>query len=362
MSLIPNGSYFPFAPIRNRPIPGRFRLIMLFTLLLVSHCIRMDNDTFITEKSIMGTYLRITVHGVEESRAESVTERAYDQIRRVNDLMSIYRPDSEFSILNRSAGIESVSLSEETMFLLSESERFYDMTKGTFDPSIGPLMNLWRLREKGKVPTDQEIDSTLAFVGLSGLHLDETQNRAFLKEGMELDSGGIAKGYAVDLALSSLKKSGITSAMVDLGGNIGLLGPGPSENGYWRIGIRNPLVREDMIAVLQLRDVTTATSGQYEQYFIHEGKRYGHLLDPRNGRPAEMLLSTTIIARNGITADALSTGVFILGPEEGMALVERLPAVEAVIILDPGPGNQLTQEHIIVSSGLTGRIQWNIPP
>jgi thiamine biosynthesis lipoprotein len=310
----------------------------------------------------MGTYLRITLHGIEDARAESLAETAFDRIRKVNDLMSIYRSDSEFSVLNSAAGAESVSISTETMYLLSESKRYHKITAGTFDPSIGPLMELWHLREKGNVPTEQEIDSTLALIGLDGLYIDETQNRAFIAEGMELDSGGIAKGYAVDLAIASLRHSGVSGAMVDLGGNIGLLGSGPSENGYWRIGIRNPLVREDMIAVLQLKDVTTATSGQYEQYFIHEGKRYGHLLDPRTGRPADALLSTTIISPEGIAADALSTGVFILGPEEGMALVERLPAVEAVIILDPGPGNPLTQEHVLISSGLTGRIQWNIPP
>jgi len=347
---------------QDRPAPGRSCLLIFITLLLFSRCLSTNTDPHVTEKSIMGTYLRITLHGIEEARAESLAETAFDQIRRVNDLMSIYRSDSEFSVLNRAAGAESVSISAETIYLLSKSKQYHEITAGTFDPSIGPLMELWHLREKGNVPTEQEIDSTLALIGLDGLYIDETRNRAYITEGMELDSGGIAKGYAVDLALASLRQSGVSGAMVDLGGNIGLVGHGPSENGYWRIGIRNPIAREEMIAVLQLKDVTTATSGQYEQYFIHEGKRYGHLLDPRTGRPADALLSTTIISPEGIAADALSTGVFILGPEEGMALVERLPAVEAVIILDPGPGNPLTQEHVLISSGLTGRIQWNIPP
>jgi thiamine biosynthesis lipoprotein len=178
---------------------------------------------------------------------------------------------------------------------------------------------------------------------------------------MELDAGGIAKGYAADLARSALKEHGVTSGMVDLGGNLAVFGAGPSSEGFWRIGIRSPLERNQLIGSLDVQDVGLATSGQYEQYFVKDGKRYGHLLDPRTGHPAEGMLSATVIAPQATTTDALSTAVFVLGTQRGIELVERLDDIEAIIVLDPGPGKELTQQHVCVSSGLRGKVRWRLP-
>jgi thiamine biosynthesis lipoprotein len=293
--------------------------------------------------------------------AEDAGLAAYGAAQRIDSLLSIHRPLSELSSVNKVAGQETTQVSFETFALLEQSLWFHECTEGAFDISIGPLMELWKLRGKGRVPKRAEIDSTLLRVGLDRMILNRTQRSVYIPEGMVLDSGGIAKGYAADLARAALKKHGVTSGMVDLGGNLAVFGPGPSGEGFWRIGIRSPLQRNELIGSFDIRDVGVATSGQYEQYFIRDGKRYGHLLDPRTGLPAQGILSATVIAPDAITTDALSTAVFVLGISGGLELVERLQDVEAIIVLDPGPKEELTQVHVRVSSGLQGKVRWSLP-
>ncbi len=343
--MIPDGSRRALRP----------RACAVLLLALVSGC---GQRVHRFEWPIMGTYLRVTIAGEPSARAKEAAQEAFAVVARVDSLLSIYKPESEFSRLNRAAGVETLTVSLQTMEVLEASRRFYEMTEGAFDPSVGPLMRLWKLQGEGRVPSPAEIDSVRALVGFSKVFLEPRRRRVFLPEGMRLDSGGIGKGYAADLAREALRRRGIRQGMVDLGGNLALLGGGPGRRG-WSIGIRNPLERDRIIGVLEITDGAVATSGQYEQYVVKDGKRLGHILDPREGKPAEGMLSATIIAPDATTTDGLSTGVFVLGPERGLSLVERIPGVEAVIVTDPG-GVPLTRRHVLLSSGLRDRIRWDI--
>ncbi len=337
----------------------RVMLCAVFSLLLLSSCSKQNEHIF--QYSIMGTYLRITVRGIEGQDAQMAADKAFHEIQVVDSLMSIFRLTSDFSRINLAAGVDTIRVSPITHDLLRNSEQFSKLTGSAFDISVGPLMRLWKLRGGGYLPKQAEIDSTLSLVGLDQVYLDPLRRRVYLPKGMFLDSGGIAKGYAVDLARKAVQDAGVSRGMIDLGGNLALIGPGPSPAGYWRIGLRNPVERNSTACTLELRDVAIATSGQYEQYFVRDGKRYGHLLNPRTGMPADSVLSVTIITPDALGADALSTGVFVLGPRRGMALVEELPDVEAIMILDPGPGNPLTQACVLTSSGMVDRIRWDLP-
>ena len=309
---------------------------------------------------IMGTYLRVTIIGESRSVAAEAAEAAFAAVCHVDSILSIYKPESDFSRINRAAGAETVTVSRQTMDVLEASGRFHRMTEGAFDPSVGPLMQLWKLQGEGRVPDPAEIDSTLKLVGYSRVYIDRHSCTAHLPARMRLDSGGIGKGYAADIARGTLARSGITHCMVDLGGNLAVLGSGPSHDN-WEVGIRNPLHRDRLIGSVEITDLAVATSGQYEQYFVRDGKRYGHIVDPRTGRPAEGMLSVTVLAPDATTTDALSTGVFVLGPARGMELIERLQGVEGIIITDPGQGRELSREDVLLSSGLHERIRWAIP-
>jgi thiamine biosynthesis lipoprotein len=312
------------------------------------------------EWEMMGTYLRVTIVGAPRPAAEAAANAAFAAVADVDSLLSIYKPESDFSRVNRAAGVETLAVSGQTMEVLEASRRFYVMTEGAFDPSVGPLMRLWKLQDEGRVPEPAEIDSTLRLIGYSKVHIDPSSRNVYLPAGMRLDSGGVGKGYAADIARATLARHGITRCMVDLGGNLAVLGRGPTR-GNWAVGIRNPLHRDLLIGSLEITDMAVATSGQYEQYFIRDGTRYGHIVDPRNGMPANGMLSATVLAADATTTDCLSTGVFVLGPDRGMALVEQLPGIEAIIVLDPGVDRELTRSHILVSSGLRDRIRWAIP-
>lgn len=307
----------------------------------------------------MGTYLRITIISESSPAAHAAARAAFDAAAGLDSALSIYRPGSDFSRINESAGRDTVEVSARTMEVLLACGRFHDLTHGAFDPSIGPLMRLWKLQGEGNVPAQAEIDSVLNLIGFAKVFLDPATRRVYLPSGMRLDAGAIGKGCAADIARFALAQHGVTRCMVDLGGNVATLGKGPTR-GVWAVGIRDPLHHNRLVGSLEINDAALATSGQYEQYFVRDGIRYGHIVDPRTGRPADDVLSVTILAADATTTDALSTGVFVLGPGDGMALVERMPGVETVIVTDPGAAGCLTRDHVRLSGGLRGKIRWAI--
>ncbi len=274
---------------------------------------------------IMGTLVEITVIPANEK----AIREAFEALKKVDALMSTYKEDSEISILNREG---KAQVSEETLEVIEDAIKFSNLTDGAFDITCRPLINLWKKAKKEeKVPTEMEIEEAISLVGYQRIILEGNQIR-LEKKGMQIDLGGIAKGYAVDKAIEALKKNSIKRALVNAGGDLYALGT-DRQGEKWQIGVQDPREEDKIIDIIKVKDRAVATSGDYRRYFTLEGKRFSHIVNPKTGLTVQDVpMSVTIIGPDATTTDALSTGVFVLGPEEGMKLIESLPEVEGMII------------------------------
>jgi thiamine biosynthesis lipoprotein len=310
------------------------------------------------QADIMGTVFTITIEG--PGNHKEAAETAFDEIRRIDRLLSTYKPDSEISEANRRAAQEPVAVGPDFLNVLAASRVYYELSGGAFDPTIRPLMQVWKeARRENRLPTEEQLQKAAALVDMSKVEVDPSAHTVrFLQEGMSLDFGGIAKGYAADRAIDVLKAHGVTRAIIDAGGNFYALGK-PLDKPQWEAGIRHPLKHEEVIMRFPISDKGVATSGSYERFFEIGGKKYSHIINPRTGWPVEGMLSATIVADDAMAADALSTSVFVLGPEKGMRLIEKLPNVEGVLIAhEPGSPQNF---NISVSPGLKGKLELLIP-
>jgi thiamine biosynthesis lipoprotein len=289
---------------------------------------------------VMGTFSRVVVVARSQSAADRCIEAAFDVQNRIESLLSDYRADSELSKVNRYAAQRPVPVSTMTFEVLQESVRFYRLSDGAFDVTVGPLVDLWRKAGKTNTPPSAEaLAEARRRVGSDKLILNE-ENRTvrFAVEGMRVDLGGIGKGYAVDKAVEAMQKRGAVGGLVDLGGNIRCFGQPPQGQRTWRVGLQDPTVAPDEfngskpLLVLALKDGSVATSGDYRRFVRIQGQKESHIIDTQTGRGAAKLVSDTILAPDATTCDALSTAVNVLGPEKGLALIERLPNVEAILI------------------------------
>ncbi len=280
---------------------------------------------------LMGTYVQITLVGDGEKQ-RAAAQAVVDEFRRVENLASFHKR-STLTTLNKEAALGESKPNAELFNLILLSLDFAKGTGGAFDPTVGPLSLLWNFSgDEPRVPTEDLVRQALKKVGWEKVQFDKKHGTIRLPEkGMSLDLGGIAKGYALDRAAAVLKERAISAALVNAGGDIVAIGE-KSPGSPWQVGIQDPRNPNGIVAVVPLKDRVIVTSGDYERFVIKDGKRYHHLLDPQTGFPAELLRSVTIIAETGVTADALATAVFVLGPEKGMKLVEDTPGVEALLI------------------------------
>jgi thiamine biosynthesis lipoprotein len=270
----------------------------------------------------LGTENILLAYGDKAEPALSLVQARLEEIDR---RMSAFRSDSEIAQLAQQAGEAPAKVSPDTFQVLSEGKRIGALSQGAFDITIRPLSALWSFRgEREVLPLGEAIASALSKVDYSALLLAEKEGTAFLpKPGMSVDLGGLAKGYAADEAKRILLSHGVADALINLGGNI--LALGSYEGGKpWRVGLRNPLsLKGAYFAVLETHEETVVTSGIDEQFFLKHGKLYHHILDPRTGYPAESgLASVTVIGPKSLTADALATACFVLGKEQGTALLK----------------------------------------
>ena len=300
----------------------------------------------------MGTVASLQVHDVDRELAE----KAMDAVRAAYDsvvvAMDTWDPDSEISRLNRAPADSAVALSTLLDACLSAADSLKMLSGGAFDPSAGPLMDLWGFtRRQGRLPAPAEVDSARALMG--GYRRDRGAVVKTLA-GAGLDLGGVAKGFAVDRAAADLRALGVNSALIDLGGNIFGLGAPPGRSA-WRLGVRDPRNTDDYLAVFTLRDAAVATSGAYERFVTIDGRRYGHVMNPATGRPAEGLLGATVIHPSAAVADGLSTALFVLGPDAALALLARVPGAQAVLVLPPEPGTN--QARVVATPGLRGNLE-----
>lgn len=274
-----------------------------------------DNDRKVTKDVFaMDTYMTITTYG---DNAEKAAEKAVTEITRLDDLLSVGKKESEISIVNEN-GSEIVS--EDTAEILDKALQIDQQTNGAFDISIYPLMEEWGFTtEKYKVPSERRIRELLKHVDSSRIQWDSEEKLLTLPDGMQIDVGGIAKGYTSSRLMKIFQKYGVTGGIVSLGGNVQTWGEKP-EGGDWRVAIENPDISPlsgQYLGTLSLKDKAVITSGGYERYFEKNKKRYHHILDPKTGKPADSsVLSSSIISADGTLADGLSTAFFVMGSEK----------------------------------------------
>jgi len=289
---------------------------------------------------IMGTIVEIKAFSADEVQFDLAADAAFAEMRRVEDLFSSQRPKSEIAQLSAASGPFKVS--KETARLLQLGQRIARLSDGAFEMGLGRLIRLWGIEtDKPRVPTEQQIREVLERIGPEDLQIDGTIVRKADPE-LQIDLGGIAKGYAVDRAIDVLGEGGLRSAAINAGGDIKLLG---DRNGQpWRIGIQHPRKPGAVLTTLPLADRAVVTSGDYERFFIQDGTRYHHIFDPVSGRPARLCQSVTVVAADATTADALATAAFVLGPIKGLKLLEQQDGVEGLIVTATG--------EVVQTSGL----------
>ncbi len=297
---------------------------------------------------LMGTLVQITAVASSEAQAQAATTAGFQEIRRLEALLSTWIPTSELSRVNEAAGREPVAVSPDTLLILQRSLDMARLTDGGFNIVVGPAIQAWSVTEQQRVPSDRELDALRPLVDLAHLRLDEKAGTVFLaRTGMRVDVGGIGKGFAADLAVAVMQRAGATAGVVALSGDIKTFGRMPDGHPV-AFGIQHPRKEGTLLARLDLQDEAISTAGDYERFFERAGIRYHHILDPNTLQPARGCQSVTIVATEGTMADGLDTGIFVMGPEAGMALIERLPGVEGVIVDSEG--------RVLVSSGLKGRL------
>ena len=288
----------------------------------------------------MGVRARIVMHATNQATAENAAKAAYDRIAKLEDVMSDYRPDSELMRLSAASGGPAVKVSRELLFILRKSQELSKRSDGAFDVTIGPIVKLWRKsRKAGVMPPKAELAAARKLVGWRKMHVDPIGSRIRLDtSGMQLDLGGIAKGYACDEAIRVLKANGIKSALIEMGGDIVVSGPPPGKKG-WEIEVANAdatgpfdeLRMPDKLRMLTLSNAAVSSSGDTEQFVEIGGKRYSHIVDPRTGLGLTDRIAVTVIAPNGVTSDGLSTAISVLGETKGRALARTYPSVSVYI-------------------------------
>ena len=299
----------------------------------------------------MGSSLVLTAWTADEPAAKAAFDEVFDEFRRLEKLMSTWIPDSDVSRVNRNAGVRPVAVSPEVRDVLTTARQLSELTGGKFDVTFGALSGLWKFDhdQDGAIPDMREVRRRLPLIDYRAVHIDAAAGTVFLKrQGMSVHLGGLGKGDAVDRGADMLRRHGLRDFMIQHGGDIYVAGR--KDGQPWRLGIQDPRgPAHRVFAELDLSDGTFSTSGDYERAFVRDGKRYHHILDPATGAPARAARSVTIVANRAVLADGLSTGAFILGPDAGMALIERLPDVEGVIVSD--------KNEVLISSGLRGKIR-----
>ncbi len=278
----------------------------------------------------MGTSVKVELWHTDRLEGEAAIEAVLAEFRRIDQSMSPYRETSELSLINREAAQRAIKLTDELFLLLEKSLEISSLTLGAFDITFASVGHQYDYR-KGIAPTDEKLQQDLPKIDFRHILLNPADHSVFYTQpGVRIDLGGIAKGYAVDRGIALLQERKIEQALITAGGDSRILGD--RRGRPWHIGIRAPRNRQQMVAVLPLVNTAISTSGDYERYFETDGERHHHIISPETGRSVSEVQSVTIIGPNATLTDALSTSVFVMGPNAGLKLIDSLPELEAVII------------------------------
>ncbi|MFN3967167.1 MAG: FAD:protein FMN transferase [Endomicrobiia bacterium] len=306
-------------------------VIILFLFELIS----CQKKTYQETRFLMNTFVEIKIHDEKKEKAKQTCELAFQEMEILDNLLNCYNPKSRISELNRKKTVKSYKVLDE---IIKKSIELSKLTDGAFDITIYPLIQLWDFGNNNVPPEKTKIKKILQKINYRLIKVHK--NKISLKGDTQIDLSGIAKGYIVDSAIDVLKACNIKNALINAGGDIRVIG-----NKVWKIGVQHPRKKNGQImAILEVKNKAVTTSGDYEKYFEYQGKRYHHIIDPKTGYPSTNCISVTIIADDATSADALATGVFVLGAEKGLELVEKLDGVECIIVD--------SSEKIHLSSGL----------
>jgi len=333
-----------FSPKKKLLVLITFLFILLILLINYFNKSKGERWTVVEQTSLaMGTAVKIKIAVQDENeniaKANEVIKEAFSKIQYLESIASSYKKDSLVSKINQQAGISAVKVTDDFLGIIKEAQSISALTNGAFDITFAPLLKIWKLSEQEpRIPSDEEIKSTLKFVDYHKIEINSDKKTVFLKgKGMEIGLGAIAKGSAVDWAIEIIKKMGYNNALVDAGGDIYALGfKNPSSKNKWQVGIQHPRKKGGLLGIVEIKDNAIVTSGDYEKKIIINGKQYHHIFDPRTGRCADKSISVTVIASTCQLADALATGIFVLGPEEGLKCIDKLPDVKCLIISPQG--------------------------
>lgn len=291
-------------------------------------------------RRLMWTKFEIVAYGPGRAKLVEATNAAFEEIGRLDQQMSNYSETSELTYINRNAARAGVIVEKELFDLLELSVAYSRKTSGAFDITVGPLMRAWGFfNGQGRVPEPRELSSVMARVGYRHLTFNDAKRTIrFDHDGVELDLGGIAKGYAVDKAAAILSESGVTSALITSGASsIRAIGAPPNQKA-WRVQVSDPLDRSRSVTSIEIKDQSVSTSGCNEKTFKHAGKTYCHIMDPRTGHPIEGILSATIISPSGVEAEALSKAVMVMGVEWSKGYLRNRPDLRAILYYSDAEG------------------------
>lgn len=317
-------------------------LCSIFIICTILASCSNSEQSYKKSRVLMDTYCTITVVSTNAKTAKQAIDAGFEAIERIQDLINYYDDKSELSKINSTAGIQPFRVSPETLEMIQIAVDIAKLTGGTFDPTIAPLIGHWQFtREKTDpvLPSNKSISKSLSLVGYSRIQINDEKSEVFLSDkNMKIDLGGIAKGYGADKAVEAIMTRGISAALVAIAGDIRGYGMNADQS-PWQIGVQDPRPAkdiekpwEDIIASIELQDSAVSTSGDYQRFFIKDGKRYHHILDPRTGFPSDSgLISATVIAPKGYLSDSLSTAIFILGTKKGLALLNA-EGMDAVLV------------------------------
>ncbi len=312
--------------------------LALFTTAC-DHLFSPAPEESVTDDAVLfSTFVQIQIHEwPEDTDPQAVISAAFDRMERTGSIVSVYDEDSDISAVNRARG-ETVQISEEAFFLLEMAYKIWDMTDGAFDPTIGPVVDLWGFyTDDHRVPTDEEIEDALTRVDAERVQMDAADRTVRLPQDMRLDVEALAKGFAARAAAEHLMESGVTSALITSGqSSLKAVGDGP-EGRAWRVGLLHPRTDEEVYAAVDLYDgESVSTSGDYQRYFERDGERYAHILDPDTGRPPRTIKSITVITTDTVLADGLSTAFFVMEPDQVLSRVENMDDVMAAMMTADG--------------------------
>jgi FAD:protein FMN transferase len=315
---------------RRAAFPGVFLLALVLSLgARPASAVWLDRH-----EAIMGTNIDVELWHEDPVKGNAAIDAVMDEMRRIDTLMSHYKPQSELSQINARAFQEPVVVDKELFDLIKESTHFSEITEGAFDITYASVGYLYDFRKHVR-PTEQQIEAALPSVNWHNLLLDEKQHSVrFEHSGMRIDLGGIAKGYAVDRGIGILQARGVQHAVVTAGGDTRIIGDRFGRP--WVVGIRHPDDKSKVITRIPLVDTAMSTSGDYERFFDENGVRYHHIIDPKTGHSASKVRSATILGPTAMQTDGLSKTAFVLGPEKALEIIERLPDFDAVFVRPDG--------------------------